>query len=105
MNGSGGVKDVNSGWDSFVPSSPVGVDDVGTATEAGGVNNGTAGSDASGNVLANDTDADGPSKAVSAVRTGGIENSGTAGALGSALGGTYGTLILNANGSYLVCGR
>src|SRR5205814_1209949 len=37
---------------------PVGVDDAGSATEAGGTNNGTAGSNATGNVLTNDTDVD-----------------------------------------------
>src|SRR5205807_7527340 len=37
---------------------PVGVDDSGSATEAGGTNNGTPGSNATGNVLTNDTDVD-----------------------------------------------
>ena len=37
---------------------PVGVDDAGSATEAGGTNNGSVGSDATGNVLGNDTDVD-----------------------------------------------
>lgn len=35
---------------------PAAVNDTNTATEAGGLNNGTAGSNASGNVLHNDTD-------------------------------------------------
>ena len=43
-----------------VNDAPVGVNDAGTATEAGGVNNGTAGSNATGNVLTNDTDVDTP---------------------------------------------
>src|SRR5262249_43928495 len=81
-------------------SAPLGVDDADSATEAGGVNNGTAGVDPSGNVLTNDTDADGDSKTVSAVRTGAEAGSGTAGTVGSPLAGSYGTLTLNANGTY-----
>ena len=51
---------------------PVGVDDAGSATEAGGTNNGSVGSDATGNVLGNDTDVDtaAASRVVAAVRTG-----------------------------------
>jgi VCBS repeat-containing protein len=83
---------------------PVGVDDVGTALEAGGVANGTPGSDATGDVLLNDTDVDnvafGETKAVSAIRTGSETGSGTAGSVGSALAGTYGTLTLNSDGTY-----
>ncbi|WGM40072.1 VCBS domain-containing protein [Caulobacter sp. NIBR1757] len=67
---------------------PVAVADTGIAGEAGVA----AGSDATGNVLTNDTDVDtGDSKTVSAV---------TGGTVGSALNGTYGTLTLNADGSY-----
>ncbi|WP_425055138.1 VCBS domain-containing protein [Pseudomonas abyssi] len=81
---------------------PVALDDTGTAVEAGGTANGTAGSDATGNVLDNDTDVDayGETKAVASVRTGSEAETGTAGALGSALTGTYGSLTLNADGSY-----
>ncbi len=81
---------------------PVGVNDTGTAVEAGGTANGTPGSNASGNVLTNDTDADTGSAGltVTAVRTGATEGAGTAGTLGSALVGTYGSLTLNANGTY-----
>ena len=59
-------------------------------------------SDGSGDIIAdNDTDADdSASLVVSAIRTGGVEGSGTAGTVGSALTGTYGQLTLNANGSY-----
>ncbi len=50
---------------------PVGVNDTGNAIEAGGVSNGTAGSNGTGNVLANDTDVDsvanGETKTVSGV--------------------------------------
>ena len=75
---------------------PVAVADVATAVEAGGVGNATAGTNPTGNVLTNDTDVDaGDTKAVSAVAFG-----ATNGTLGSALSGSYGTLTLNADGSY-----
>ncbi|MFK4621604.1 VCBS domain-containing protein [Bradyrhizobium diazoefficiens] len=85
-----------------VNDAPVGVNDTGSATEAGGTGNGTAGSNATGNVLTNDTDVDNTnaSLVVSAIRTGAVEGSGTAGTLGSSLVGAHGTLTLNANGSY-----
>jgi VCBS repeat-containing protein len=71
---------------------PVAVADAATAVEAGGVNNGTAGTDPSGNVLTNDTDIDnGDSRTVSAI---------TGGTLGVPLAGAYGSVTLNANGSY-----
>ena len=81
---------------------PVGVDDAGSATEAGGTNNGSVGSDATGNVLGNDTDVDtaAASRVVAAVRTGATEGAGTAGTLGSSLTGAHGSLTLNADGSY-----
>ncbi|MGI9213676.1 MAG: VCBS domain-containing protein, partial [Methylococcaceae bacterium] len=80
---------------------PVGVDDTATATEAGGVNNATAGVDPTGNVLTNDTDVDsGDTRTVTAVRLGETEGSGTVGTVGSALIGTYGTLTLASNGAY-----
>jgi len=65
---------------------PSASNDTGTAAEAGGVANGTAGSNATGNVLTNDSDVDsGDSRSVS--------DSGTR-------TGTYGVLTLNADGSY-----
>jgi VCBS repeat-containing protein len=81
---------------------PVGANDAGSATEAGGTNNGTAGSNAAGNVLTNDTDVDNTnaSLVVSAVRTGTEGGTGTAGTVGTALTGAHGTLTLNANGTY-----
>ncbi|MCS3458284.1 VCBS domain-containing protein [Aeromonas sp. BIGb0445] len=83
---------------------PMAVDDTGSAVEAGGINNATPGSDASGNVLVNDTDPDASNlnetQAVSAVRTGTTSGTGTAGTLGNPLKGAYGWLTLNANGSY-----
>ncbi|TAW03700.1 DUF4082 domain-containing protein [Rhizobium ruizarguesonis] len=75
---------------------PTAVADAGDATEKGGVANGSGGVVASGNVLTNDTDPDaGDTKTVSAVSFG-----ATSGTLGSALNGTYGSLVLNASGTY-----
>ncbi|MEQ6289383.1 cadherin domain-containing protein, partial [Vogesella sp. GCM10023246] len=67
-----------------------------TVIEAGGVDNGLAGDNsASGNVLSNDTDPDAPfdTLTVSAVN-------GNAANVGTSISGTYGTLTLNADGSY-----
>ncbi len=83
---------------------PQAINDTGTAVEAGGSNNATPGSNATGNVLHNDTDVDnaayGESKTVSTIRTGSETGSGTAGSIGNPLTGTYGSLTLNADGSY-----
>lgn len=77
-------------------TAPTAVADVGEATEKGGVANGSGGSAATGNVLTNDTDPDaGDTKTVSAIRFG-----TTNGTVGTALAGTYGSLVLNANGTY-----
>ena len=71
---------------------PVGVNDSATAIEAGGVANATPGLNPTGNVLANDTDVDpGDTKTVSAI---------TGGTVGVAKAGTYGSIVLNADGSY-----
>ena len=53
-----------------------------------------------GDVLGDDSDADGDTLVVASVRLGATEGSGNAGTLGSALTGTYGQLTMNANGSY-----
>jgi VCBS repeat-containing protein len=57
---------------------PVGVNDTNTAVEAGGVTNGTAGTNPTGNVLSNDTDVDsnanGETKTVNAVGAGSLAN-------------------------------
>jgi VCBS repeat-containing protein len=75
-------------------------DDTSNAVEAGGVNNGTAGSNATGNVLVNDTDVDsvanGESKQVLSVSNA----SGQTSSAGQVLVGLYGQLTLNADGSY-----
>ncbi|GLS00405.1 hypothetical protein GCM10007859_04110 [Brevundimonas denitrificans] len=79
---------------------PVAVNDVASATEAGGVQNGTAGQSATGNVLSNDLDIDDSVLVVSAERRGAEGGSGVSGTVGSPFSGAYGTLTLNADGSY-----
>ncbi|MDM0034492.1 VCBS domain-containing protein [Variovorax sp. J22P271] len=79
---------------------PVAVVDVADAVEAGGLNNGQAGVNPRGNVIANDSDLEGEALAVTAVRTGPEAGSGTAGTVGSTLRGLYGDLTLNADGSW-----
>ena len=71
--------DVTATAAQLLNDAPVAVVDSGSATEKGGVNNGSGGSNATGNVLANDTDADaglGDTKAVSAL-TDGTDNGAT----------------------------
>src|SRR5262249_36575074 len=88
---------------------PVANNDAGLAPETGGTLNGTAGSNATGNVIlgdangggaANDVDHQTASLPVSALRTGAVEGSGTAGTLGTGLVGAHGTLTINSDGSY-----
>ncbi|ALM52439.1 VCBS domain-containing protein [Halomonas huangheensis] len=74
---------------------PVPVDDTATAIEAGGIDNGTAGVDPTGNVLDNDTDIDGQPLEVSE-----FAQDTTTATAGSSLTGSYGTLTINADGSY-----
>ena len=74
---------------------PLAVADAASAVEAGGTANITPGSNPTGNVLTNDTDPDtGDSMVVSAV------SGSAAGMVGGATAGAYGTLMLNADGSY-----
>ena len=74
---------------------PVAVADTAAAVEAGGTANTTAGTDPSGNVLSNDTDVDtGDTRTVSAI------TGAAAGTVGGSTAGAYGTLVLNADGSY-----
>ncbi|WJK07226.1 VCBS domain-containing protein [Pseudomonas fluorescens] len=79
---------------------PVANTDNATAVEAGGLNNSQPGVNPSGNVISNDTDLEGDTLTVSALRTGGLSESGTAGTLGSVLRGRYGDLTLNADGTW-----
>ncbi|MCX5945731.1 MAG: Ig-like domain-containing protein [Cyanobacteria bacterium] len=76
---------------------PVAVNDAGMATEAAV----PAAINATGNVLTNETDRLlSPARVVSAVRTGTEAGAGVAGAVGAAVVGQFGTLTLNADGTY-----
>ncbi|MBS0343446.1 MAG: VCBS domain-containing protein, partial [Proteobacteria bacterium] len=74
---------------------PVARDDSNVATDQ------VVAPQAGGNVLPNDSDVDGGDALhVSAIRTGAEGGSGTAGQMGQALAGRYGTLVIHADGSY-----
>ncbi|MFZ4289706.1 VCBS domain-containing protein [Variovorax sp. HJSM1_2] len=75
---------------------PVATNDTATAVEQGGVNNATAGLNPTGSVLSNDTDVD----SGEVLSVGGVKFGNNNGTVGSALAGAYGSLVLNANGSY-----
>ncbi len=78
---------------------PNAVSDTATATEAGGISNGTAGTNPTGNVLTNDTDVDaGDTKTVTGV-VAGVQASAAAN-VGSNVTGTYGSINIAANGAY-----
>ncbi len=63
--------------------------------------NGEVGLASAQNVLTDDTDAEGDTLSINAFRTGGLSvTDGTSGTVGEGLTGTYGTLTLNADGSY-----
>ena len=62
--------------------------------------NATSGIEATGTVLTNDSDPDGTTPTVSAIETGSSVGGGTAGTVGTALPGTYGSLTLDADGTY-----
>ncbi|MFV3308076.1 VCBS domain-containing protein [Pseudomonas sp. NY15181] len=86
---------------------PIAQDDTGRAIEAGGTLNTTPGAPATGNVLPNDLDVDGAAygetKVVDAARFGDRNASGALvdlSASGGVVAGAYGTLVLNANGTY-----
>lgn len=70
-------------------SVPVAVADTASATEAGGIANATAGVNPTGNVLNNDQSSN--TKTVTAI---------AGGTVGTARTGTYGSLTLNADGTY-----
>ncbi|MFN9913560.1 MAG: VCBS domain-containing protein, partial [Pirellulaceae bacterium] len=81
---------------------PVSVNDSHTAIEAGGVTNGTAGLNPTGNVLSNDSDVDsvanGETKTVTGVVAGVQVNA--SGSVASSVTGVYGSITIGANGSY-----
>ena len=78
---------------------PVAVDDTDTVNRDATITR-AAGTDLA--INADDTDADGETLTISEVRTGQVEGGGRGGAdsVGTTLIGTYGTLTLNADGSY-----
>ena len=81
-------------------SPPTAVADAATALEASGANNATPGSNPTGNVLTNDTDPDsGETKTVQGVAAGSPTGPLSTG-VGSAISGSFGALVLNADGSY-----
>ncbi len=78
---------------------PGAVDDTHVAVEAGGVSNGSAGTNPTGNLLSNDTDIDaGDSKTVSGVAAGSVAS--TSGNVGNSVTGSYGAITINADGTY-----
>ena len=82
-----------------VNDNPIAVTDTATAVESGGVSNGTAGTNPTGNVLANDTDVDsGDTQTVSGVAAGTVGSA--SGSVASNVTGTYGLINIAANGSY-----
>ncbi len=85
-----------------VNDTPIAVDDTGTAVEAGGLNNGAAGSNATGNVLTNDTDVDsvanGESKTVVDFAT--VAAPATTVTAGNGINGNYGSITIGSNGAY-----
>jgi len=74
--------------------------DAADALEAGGLNNATPGINPSGNVLSNDTDLEGDTLTVFDIRTGGDSSGPANGVVGTPLRGLYGTLLINADGSW-----
>ncbi|NDH54289.1 MAG: hypothetical protein EBY24_20460, partial [Betaproteobacteria bacterium] len=87
---------------SVLNSAPVAADDRATAVETGGRNNALLGSDATGNVLTNDTSVNTAlEKSVTTVRLGAIEGQGNPKPVGIAFEGNYGSLTLNANGAFV----
>ncbi|MFN9229929.1 MAG: cadherin domain-containing protein [Planctomycetota bacterium] len=82
-----------------INEAPTAISDHGLASEAGGLSNSTGGNNASGNVLTNDLDPDlNESLTVIGVQAGTIPPS--AGPVGLPIAGSYGTLLLNTDGSY-----
>ena len=76
---------------------PVADNETNTITEGNNLN---VVDGSSGDVLVGDTDTDNDGLSVVSIRTGAIEGSGTAGAVGLSLAGTYGSLTIRGNGSY-----
>ena len=102
------VSDGNGGTDTGqisitvtgVNDAPVGVNDS-NAIGIANTSTLTATNGSTKDILTNDTDPDtNDTLTVTAIRTGATEGGGTAGTLGEALEGTFGSLTMNSNGSY-----
>ncbi|MDX5358415.1 MAG: VCBS domain-containing protein, partial [Rhodobacterales bacterium] len=84
-------------------AAPTAIDDTATATEAGGVANAAPGSDATGSLVANDTDSNFVSWTITSVKTGMFEGQGTAATLAGTtftIAGRFGTLTVEQDGTY-----
>ena len=91
-----------------VNDAPVGVNDSDNAIEASGVANATAGINPSGNVLNNDTDVDNATNTLTIksilkgmTGTATAVTASTTSTNGTSIAGTYGTLVMGADGSYI----
>ncbi len=80
-------------------TSPTATPDTALAVEAGGVSNGTVGTNPTGNVLNNDTDPT-SGDSLSVVGVGQGVASSVTGFVNTAVAGSYGTITLAANGSF-----
>ena len=76
---------------------PVAVNDTDTVNRDASISRAIG---SSFDIDADDTDADGDSITITGIRVGQTEGGGTAGTIGSALVGEFGTLTLNSDGSY-----
>ncbi len=82
-----------------VNDNPTAASDTATAVEAGGTNNGTAGTNPTGNVLTNDSDVDsGDTRSVTGVAAGAQVSA--AGSVNIGVNGSFGSINIAANGSY-----
>ena len=82
-----------------VNDAPNAVFDTATAVEAGGLNNGTTGTNPTGNVLTNDTDVDaGDTKTVIGVAAGTVGSASSN--VAANVSGTYGSINIAADGTY-----
>ena len=82
-----------------VNEGPVAVSDTVIAVEAGGMSNGVAGANPTGNVLSNDTDVDaGDTKTVTGVTAGTVGSA--SGSVATIVTGSYGSINIAADGSY-----
>jgi VCBS repeat-containing protein len=82
-----------------VNETPTATADAATALEAGGINNGTSGTNPTGNVLNNDTDIDSSDTQTVIGVAAGVQVSAS-GSVNTLVSGTYGSIIIAADGTY-----